>query len=145
MNRRGEKCANLRACLQKECSVHKHLKRLKSILQDSSANPISEFFFHYYALHTRGGLCLCTGPVRNDRQQVVAPPLSPQSPDWLQCCSASVVRWRLVLVSRTLLQGLGRVSASDVFLLGLVSVSDWTDSGFLIKTGQDSVNTAMTR
>lgn len=36
--------------------------------------------------------------------------------------------WRLDLVSRTLFKGL--VSDLEVFLLGLVSDSDWTEWGF---------------
>lgn len=34
--------------------------------------------------------------------------------------------------------GLGLISDSEVFPLGLDSASDWTDPGFLTQTGQDS-------
>lgn len=45
------------------------------------------------------------------------------------------------LVLRPLFNGFGLIRASGAFLLGIVLD---VDSGFLIKTGRDSANTAMT-
>lgn len=47
------------------------------------------------------------------------------------------------LVSRGHFMGQGLVS--EAFLLALVSVLDWTDWGFLIKTGQESAYTVIIR
>lgn len=40
---------------------------------------------------------------------------------------------------------LGFISDSEAFLLQMESVSDWTDSGLLIKTSGDAANNVITR
>lgn len=62
-----------------------------------------------------------------------------QWPEW-ESSDPSIV----VLKIGPLFKGHGLDSDSEAFLLGLVSVSDWTNSGFLIKTGQDSAISTMT-
>lgn len=52
---------------------------------------------------------------------------------------------RLASVSRTLFKSLAPILESEALLLGPVSVSDWTDWGFLIQTSQDSADTVITR
>ena len=52
-------------------------------------------------------------------------------------CAVRVVSGSVVVLEIGLFEGLGLVSESTAFLLGLVSVSDKEDSGFYFKTGQD--------
>lgn len=62
-----------------------------------------------------------------------------------QCHSEVVLQYlRLLLVSGPLFQGSSHVLDSKALFLSLVSVLDWTYSGFLIKTSRGSANTTMT-